>query len=368
MTTTPFGWLGAVQQSSTDNAVYAYLDGMRQTVNVALQKATLAYNTLKKVREALGLPFIAGPGGEGSVDTGGWANDLEVQAQDLHAMAVFLDQAALDAKAGKRDLIWNDARKDLAISALSGDKFRVVVAQSADGVGVPVMVDEGGNQLHVDAPLGVGAIQWIPVIVAGAVAVQAVEFVGVYLLVKKGLETLQTVTEQKTQRTLAEGAKKHADLVAAGKATPDQAKALDNAMYGGAAEFQKQIAASEAAKTKPSSDFTDMLKTLGYVALGVAGLYTIVQLVPKPAPRAAQAYQENPPKVHSGYAYATGIAHGLRGMDWQLASNDDWDTVVVDAGSYQYLGTRSIDGSSVNVWRDSKRKRYIAQTIALTGH
>lgn len=357
MTQYAFGWLGAVVPDQ-DQAWSSYLQGLQQNLNTSWAQGKAAYLTLKSVREKLGLPFITSQTNESNPDTGGWADDFEAQAQDIQAMVTLLDQAATDVLADKRKLMWNQELSDFSISGLPGDVLRLDIVQ-----GVVMLVDTNtGKQVHVSGQIGILPILWL------AAGVAVVQGIAAYLIVDKACQTFKTMAEQKTQRTLAEAAKKHADLVAAGKATPEQAKSLNDSMYAGAAEFQKQQAAAEAAKNKPTSDWTDTLKTLGYIALGVAGLYTIVQLVPKPAPRAAPAYLENPPKVQSGYAYATGIAYGLRGMDWQLASGKDWETVIVDAGGrYQHLGTRLIDGSRVNVWRDSKNKRYVAQTVALTG-
>lgn len=356
MTTSPFGWLGVVApSSSSDAAVYENLEGLRQAVNTSLKKATVAYNGLKKTREKLGLDFITYKSGEGTAETsGGWSEDLEAQAQDLHAMATFLDQCTTDVKSGKRDLNWNKDFQNFSISALPGDPFYLAVTQN----GVPVLVDSKTNQqTHVQAPFGVGVIHWI---VAAAVAVQAVEFVGIYFLVKKGLETIETVSQQKTQQSVLEVAKKNADNVASGKMTAAEADKSNQTIIKGATDLQKEQNAVKLADAKTSSDFASTLMTLGYVALGIAGVVTLGKLIP------SKQLLENAasPRVRAGYAYSTGRAQGLKSKDWMYAKDEDWDTVLVDAprGQYRYLGTRNIDGTKMFVWVEPSKHRYVAQT------
>lgn len=271
-TTNPFGWLGVVEQKTTDQALYAYVEALRGSTKTALQRATVAYNTLKTVREKLGLDFIPSAGGEGSANTGGWASDLEVQAQDLHAMAVFLDQIALDVKNGKRDLIWNKAFGAFAVSALPSDVIRLDVTQG----GVPVIVDAStGKPIHVEAPLGVGAVNW-----AELAVVAAIPTVGIYLTTTKFLDSMTVVAEQKTQRTLLEAAKKNADLVAQGKATPAEAKQLNDGLYAGATGLQKEQNAVKLAAEKTSSDWSDSLTKVAWAGVIVAGIVTVGRLIP----------------------------------------------------------------------------------------
>lgn len=350
--TTPFNWLSVVTTpQSSDAAIYAYISGLQTAVKASLQRATVAYNTLKTVRSKLGLEFITSSGGEGSADVGGWAPDLETQAQDLHAMAVFLDQIASDVKSGKRDLVWNKAFGAFAITALPGDVIRIELAQS----GVPVIVDaKTGQPIHVDAPLGVGAVNW-----AELAVVAAIPTVGIYLTTTKFIDGMTVMTEQKTQRTLLEAAKKNTDLVAQGKATPDQAKALNDALYAGATSLQKEQNAPKLAGEKTSQDWSESLTMLAWAGVVVAGIVTLGKLIP------SKSLLENPkPRVRSGYAYSTGRAAGLRGKDWMYAKDDDWEHVVVDEayGQYRHVGTRVIDGTKMNVWYEASKQRYVAQT------
>jgi hypothetical protein len=349
-TPTPFGWLSGSNTSSTDKAMLAYLEALRQSLGASLKSATIAYNGLKNARDKLGLPFITSTGGEGSVDVGGWGQDLEVQAQNLHAIAVFLDKLALDVQAGKRDLNWNDAFGNFSISALPDDLIRVEATQA----GVPVIVDaKTGNEIDVNAPLGVNGVNWIEVAV-----VAAIPTVGIYLMTTKALDTTQVIAEQKTQRTLAEAAKKHADLVSQGKATPEQAKTLDESIYGGANTLQQTVNKPKLESEKSNQKWADTASMVAWAAVVVAGIFTLGKLIP------TKSLLENPkPTVRAGWAYSTGRAKGLRNQDWQYSRDADWLHVLVDEGTgYRYLGMRNIDGVRMAVWYDVRNQRYVAQS------
>lgn len=256
----------------------AYISGLRDTVSTAKSMAVAAYNTLKSTRSNLGLPFITAAAGEGSADTGGWSTDLDQQAVDLMAMATLLQAAADDVLSGKRKLMWDDQIKNFAIEGFSSDLLRL----QGNANGVPILVDAQGNQQHVTGQVGVA-----PVIVFGVViALAVVSSIAWFLVIKQALETLAILAEQKTQRTLAEAAKKHADLVTQGKATPEQAEQLNKSVYGGATELQKAQAESKKSETE---EWPKTLRTLGYIALGVGILYAIVRLVPSPTGRTALA-------------------------------------------------------------------------------
>lgn len=265
-------------ESPADPAAWGqYVAGLRDAVATAKSSAVAAYNTLKQVRTNLGLPFYATVSGE-KIEEGGWSEDLDQQAVDATAMANLLTAAADDVLAGKRKLLWDDKVQDFAIEGFPSDTLRLQKNASGD----PILVDASGNTQHVKGQVGIA-----PVILFGAVVVLAlVQALVIYLVVKKALETLQIIAEQKTQRTLAEAAKKHADLVASGKATPDEAANLNKSIYSGATELQK---AQTQSKAPQDDQFQQTVRTLGYIALGLGVLYVIVRLVPTPAGRGAMA-------------------------------------------------------------------------------
>jgi hypothetical protein len=262
--------------SSTSEAIGAYVAGLRDSVLGSKKSAVNAYNTLKSVRSNLGLPFMSS-GGEGG-DQNGWSPDLEQQAVDVVAMANILTAAADDVLAQKRKLYWDDKLQNFAVEGLPGDVLRLQL----DANGVPVLVDANGNQQHVTGQVGA-----VPVIVmVGVAAIVLIQALIIYLLIDKALQTLQVIAEQQTQKTLAQAVKKHADLVASGKATADDAAKLNKSMYEGATELQKQSTSAQGAKKGFESD---TLKTLGYIALGLGVLYAVVKFMPKPSGSPAMA-------------------------------------------------------------------------------
>jgi len=268
--------------SSTAEAIGAYVASLRDTVVASKAAAISAYNGLKTVRADLDLPFMSGPVGEGGGDGNGWSPDLEQQAVDITAMANLLIAAADDVLNQKRRLFWDDKLQNFAIEGFATDTLRL----QTDANGVPVLVDASGNPQHVTGQVGVA-----PVIVFGVVALALVQALILYLLIDQALKTVQVIAEQKTQKTLADAVKKHADLVATGKATAEDAAKLNKSMYDGATSLQKEQTSSQAAKKGFESD---TLKTLGYIALGLGILYAIVKLVPTPAQRGMLAPAKNP--------------------------------------------------------------------------
>lgn len=346
--------LGATEDANA-KAWSTALSAMRAGVNSSWSSAKQAYLALKKTRESFGLPFIEDvvkSGGEGQPvtqpspwDVSSWSSELDQLIVDIQAMVGVLDKAAADVLAGKRALMWDEGQGNFGIEGRPDDQLRIEMVN-----GGPILVDSQGKQVHGSGTLGIAPIIWV------AAGVAVVQTVAVYFIVESSCEAIKAVAEQKTMRTIAE---ENAKLVQSGKATPEQTAAMTDAVYGGASKL-------EAAKTqtkKEDSKLADTVTTVAYVGLGIAIVYTLAQFVGKMPSRApAAAYSENPnPKVRSGYGYEAPITQGLRGEDWRLGSSEDWDIVILSTGRYPYLGTRIIDDVKVNVWRDARRKRYIAQ-------
>lgn len=314
---------------STAEAIGAYVAGLRDTVAASKAAALGAYNALKKVRADLDLPFMSSPSGEGGGGGDGWSPDLEQQAVDITAMANLLIAAADDVLAQKRRLFWDDKLKNFAIEGFATDTLRL----QTDANGVPVLVDATGAPQHVTGQVGVA-----PVIVFGVVALALVQALILYLLIDQALKTVQVVAEQQTQKTLAKAVKAHADLVASGKATPDEAEKLNRSMYDGAAALQKAQAASSAAKGFES----DTLKTLGYIALGIGILYAIVKLVPSPAQRGMLAPARNP--AHREEADETAA--------------DELELYIENDARFSMHGQGQGRAISVNLWKKWKKGTY----------
>lgn len=261
----------------------SYVQSLRDKISASKQAAVSAYNTLKQVRQDLGLPFSTAQSSEGYADTGAWPEDYEQQAVDVGAMAKVCIEASDDVLSGKRKLLWDDKVEDFAIEGFASDPLRLIYG----GQGQPVLVNASGAEAHVQGQVGIA-----PIAILGIGTLAVVQGVGIYLLVDKALDTLQVVANQKTQKTLAEAAKKHADLVAQGKATSDEAVELNNSIYKGSAALQKEQ--SEAGRRKEeTSDITSAVKTIAWVGLGVGVLYVVAQALKGGVPALAGA-RDNP--------------------------------------------------------------------------
>lgn len=263
-----YGHLSAVTADEAESKSWGgYVAALRDQILTSKAAAVASYNALKQVRQKLGLPFMAGAAGEaGGGDAGAWSQDLEQQAVDVTAMAALCVNAANDVLARKRRLMWDDKQNDFAIEGLPGDVVRLQKAEN----GVPVLVDSSGQVTHVTGQVG------NPLVVFGVIAALAVvQALALLLLVDQALKTLQVVAEQRTQRTLADAAKKHADLVEQGKATPAEAKSLNDSIYGGATGLAKAAGETK----KPFGFESETLVKLGYVALGLGVLYVIVKFM-----------------------------------------------------------------------------------------
>lgn len=109
---------------------------------------------------------------------------------------------------------------------------------------------------------------------------------------------------------------------------------------------------------------------IGLGALGVGAFALFVSSSSKGGGLAAAGPMlgnPNKPRPIDGYAYATEKGN------WRGTSDENWDTVLItpDQRTYRYVGTRHIDGSLMNVWRELTREgddegRYVAQLAHMT--
>jgi hypothetical protein len=113
-------------------------------------------------------------------------------------MAKVCVDSANDVLSGKRRLLWDEKIQDFAIEGFEGE-----TRLQYDANGKPVLVGQNGYPMHASGQVGIA-----PLAILGIGALAVIQGVGIYLLVDQGLKTLQVITEQKTQRTLAEAAKK----------------------------------------------------------------------------------------------------------------------------------------------------------------
>jgi uncharacterized low-complexity protein len=269
-------WLGVDQPAPDASAWEAMLTALRDKMSESWARAESAYVTLKSVREKLGLPFVddSQTEADSAAKHGAWTTELDVEAQDLHAMTTLIVNALTDAIAGKREVFYND-KGDLAIKQLPAD----IIVLDQDPQGVPILVQgpaattPGQPAGHASAPIGVG----IPTLVWVATASASVLALPAYFIVDAAANALTDVAEQKTVKTVAE---KSYECVQSGKCTADDAAKINESVFAGAAGIRLAKAKEAEAGGKPSSDWASTVKVLGLVALGLAGIYFVVRLIP----------------------------------------------------------------------------------------
>jgi hypothetical protein len=257
---------------------------LRDSTQLSWNGAKQSYLALKKIRADLGLPFMAGPGGENALENvGAWAPDLDQQAVDLMATNEIAINAANDVLQNKRKLIWNPTLKDFGIEALPDDVVRI-----EEMAGKPVLVLKTGQI----APPSTGTIGIPPLIVGAGIlgaAALVVAGLGVYSLIKDTNATLRTIAEKKMLTTLSNNEK---EKVLSGKATQPEATASTKALLDGATALKEAEAKAEAAKGAGGAgvdQWTNLIKTGGFIALGLGVLYIVAQLVPKGGVRSTAA-------------------------------------------------------------------------------
>ena len=337
-----YGSLGATEPSAADAQAWAsYIGAAGKDVQAVWEATKSSYLTLKNIRKSLGLPFIGGPVGEGGPDEGAWSQDLEVHIQDLQAMAKVLVDAANDVTSGKRKMFFDTKTSQIGIEGKPGD----VVRLAEDGSGSPVLISAAtGYPTHVQGTVGV------PLLVFGAIAAGAVvSHVGLYLLAKQALHTVQNVSQDKTQRTLATNQTKQIEL----GATPAEAKANTDSILKGSADLEKARAEKEKASGDETKTLASTLTKLAYVGLAGGVIYAVLRMLP-PLPAsvwerkgAPARLQLNPRRMpQRGYGFIS------RASNWRTAKDDTWEIEIIDRYVInEYLGTRSIDGTKSDVWR-----------------
>lgn len=258
-------WLAGPEEAN-NQAWIDYLKAVRDDLNLSWEEAKSAYLTLRRVREMLGMPFMSG-GGEGPKGSpDAWSPQLEQLIIDTQAFVTFMNTWADQAIAGERKIAY-DPGKGLYLELLPTDKEKIV----EDANQMVSLVDATtGDPIDITGTVGVApAVAW------AAVAGTAVIAVASYFTVKVACETLESMAEQKTMRTIAD---KQAALVAAGQATPEQAQKMTDAIYDGAKELTR--AKAEVKKEDAQSGLSSTIVTVGYIALGVAGIYLLSRVIP----------------------------------------------------------------------------------------
>lgn len=318
----------------------AFLRGQRDSLSAAWSRAVTARARLKKVREALGLPFVVDAPGEPGAP-GAWNSDYDKNMLELQVMVQLMTTAADEAVESKRALVFNPDTKSFGIELLPTDKLRVAL----DATGRPVIADAKTGQVVTQFEGSLG----LPPLLIGAIVV--VVAVAVYAVVEKVCSTTENVAQTKMLETVrTSGAK----LIEEGKATPEQVAAMDKALLEGGAALAK----AQGEKAEKESQVSSTVRTVAWVGLGIAGIWLVGTLFAgrmSGAPALARNPAENPhPKIRSGYAYRYDGP-----SNWQRAPNDDWEIVVVTPSELRevyYRGRRNVDGVTVDVWSATDRE------------
>lgn len=259
-------WLAQTQQIEDTSAWVAYIKGMRNIVSDSWDAALLAYRTHKQVRETLDLPNVVQPGEAGV--RGALTPTEEQEFLEVGALVQTLVQIADDALANKRRVFYVESLNDLAFEQVQGDTSRVesrggrlVVVDPATGVPIPV-----------SGTLGLPPIAWAGI--AGA----AVAALGIqYFIAKEVCEAAQTLAEQRTMQTVVE---KQAEMVASGKATPEEAKRMTDAVFQGAKELEQAKTVGKETEGETISTIERGVKLAVWGAVGLGVIYLLVRVVP----------------------------------------------------------------------------------------
>jgi len=194
------------------------------------------------------------------------------------AMVTLITGALDDAIAGKRKVNWDPVTGQFQIERLSTDLLRLELKGDA-----PILIDNAsGNEQHVQGQVSAPALVWAATLVGSVLALPA------YWVVKRVVDGMADVAEQKTMNTIAE---KSYECVKAGNCTPEQAAKLNQSIYSGAAGVRAQKVEQIKAENQPTTDVTKTITTVAYVALGLGVLYALIRLVPPASARTPPSRQ-----------------------------------------------------------------------------
>ncbi len=276
-------WLGQQPQTrdfTGDEAAAweAYFRAIRGQMIGAWNRSLQSFEAYRKIREDLGLPAVAAPteaGGESAIDP-----QLYAQAAQLGQMVQLGAGYIDDVLANRRRVSYTDTQ-GLVIEALPTDTMRIemIAPDPSRPTSIrPVLVDATGNVMPPAAgatPESVGMLSfgW-----AAAVAIVVVA-VAAYFAITAACDAWTQTTRSKAMETVSGH---WSAQVEKGNATPEQAKAAVQSVFSGAAQVTQAEAAVQTAKAAPSG-LEKTVTTLLWVGLGIAVLYTALQLVPRRA-------------------------------------------------------------------------------------
>jgi hypothetical protein len=308
-------WIGqaaAPQDAANLQAWGDYVGATRDNMNAAWSRAVVARETLKDVRERLGLPFMV-EAGETTARLGAWDAGLEQDFLELGSMVGTLSRFADESLAGRRRL-GTDTSGTLGFERLPGDFTRVEVR-----AGRPVEIENAtGEPVRVTGTVGA-----LPPLAIAAIVIAAA--LATYFVVEQVCETVENVAEQKTFETISDNQTKQIER----GATPEQAKALTDSLYKGATALRDARARET---TAGRSEIPQTIRTVGFIALGLAAAYLVFRFLGRgggaPALAPARALLGNPvrrsgeARVRIEYDDATDSYQGVitwPGDRWQFA-------------------------------------------------
>lgn len=284
------GQLGqATGEPQVDPAWETYLRGVRNQAAASWNRAREAYLALKRVRESLGLPFIApaNEAGQRLVAAGALSENDNNEFVNAAVIAKFLTDVADQALAGQRRLVMDNGK--VGIELLDSDTLRLGIVNGRPTLfSVPATGDRmSGQAVEVNTPSGMveGVGVGNPWLIGAGIAV--VVAVTAYFAYDSYTEKEETLAEQKTLQTLSETQQ---EAIKKG-ATPEQAAKMSSAILDGATALE--TAKGDTKQKEGESGLQSTIRTAMWIGLGIAGLFFMAKIIPPaieaagPAERAA---------------------------------------------------------------------------------
>jgi hypothetical protein len=173
-------------------------------------------------------------------------------------MVALLNKATDEAVANKRRLILDPKNDQFGIELLPSDTVRLAVLPS----GRPVLLDA-----KTDAPITSfsGTVGLPPLVILGIVVVVGL---AAYGIVDSYCSNAAKEAHSKMLETVSTEGKK---LVESKKATPEQVASMDKALFDGAATVE----AAKAKGAEAEDKWPKTIRTVGFVALGIAAIWLV---------------------------------------------------------------------------------------------
>lgn len=252
-----------------------YLSALRDRTKGAFAGMLAAYQTLKKIREAYGLPVV-GTSGEARVRVGALTDSEYEQMLELASMTETITRVLDDALANKRRLGYDRATEDLQIERLPEDPVRIETRNNR-----PTVVSNVTNQPErITGTLGLHPIVWVGLGIAG-VAVT----VGSIYTVNNAMESATTIVQAHAAKTIH---MKNAELAEKG-IDPQGAANATKTVLDASADLSRAQGEASAKRTGLTPDTNKTIRTVAIVGVIAAGIYLISKVIPNREPRIVAA-------------------------------------------------------------------------------